>query len=346
VTKSAGKLDAAGKGDQAMRGIAAITGQPTSDGPLTSRAIVIESFEQLRAATPTTTSEIIQMEAGPMQGRLKHAMVAGLSLGFGTFSQGLVSRGIYSNERVTIGFLFGDRRSQSGRPHEISTMQIWSPGAEHERRYHRGASFGAISASVDDMARFFGPDSRFSEPSAWKKSGRFRANSQTGVTAAHTLRSLMSSFDRRVRGVSQAEAEFWKRSILEAATSVVAISEPSDGFISSPERLVRRAQEYIDRSGSALVHISELLSVLHISRRTLYRAFDEVLGVPPMKYLQHRRLCEARILLKEESDPSVTVADIAFRQGFSDFGRFSGYYRSLFGENPSETLRTARLKTL
>jgi hypothetical protein len=34
-----------------------------------------------------------------MQGRLKNA------LRFGTFSCGLISRGVYSNERVTIGFM-------------------------------------------------------------------------------------------------------------------------------------------------------------------------------------------------------------------------------------------------
>jgi AraC family ethanolamine operon transcriptional activator len=32
------------------------------------------------------------------------------------------------------------------------------------------------------------------------------------------------------------------------------------------------------------------------------------------------------------------VAEVAFQQGFSDLGRFSGYYRQLFGENPSDTL--------
>ena len=153
----------------------------------------------------------------------------------------------------------------------------------------------------------------------------------------------MSSFDRGTVKLSEAEAMFWKRAILEAATSVMMIPEPSDTFVSSPRRLVKKAQEYIDRSGSSPVHISELVSVLCVSRRSLHRAFDEVLGIPPMTYLRHRRLCEARILLKQSTEQRMTVADIAFMKGFSDFGRFSGYYRSLFGENPSETLKSARL---
>jgi AraC family ethanolamine operon transcriptional activator len=92
--------------------------------------------------------------------------------------------------------------------------------------------------------------------------------------------------------------------------------------------------------------MTELMSALRVSRRTLHRAFDEVLKIPPMTYLRHRRLCEARILLKEGAGQDITVADVAFKKGFSDFGRFSGYYRSLFGESPSETLRSARMKML
>lgn len=326
-----------------MPGIAAIIGQPFSNRLLTSREITIEGFEQLRAATPTTRSEIIQIEAGNMHGRLKHATVAGLSLGFGTFSRGLFSRGVYSDERVTIGFLF-DRRSRS-HSGSIGSVGIWSPGVEHERRYPGGTSFGGISVSVKDFAGFFGPESRFSEPSAWGANKSYRANHQTGAAASRALRSIMSRFDRRAATLSPAQAEFWKRAILEAATSVVAISERSDVFLSSPQRLVRKAQEYIDRSGSDPVHISELQSTLRTSRRTLQRAFDEVLGISPMTYLRHKRLCEARILLSERAEPDVTAADVAFKQGFSDFGRFSGYYRSLFGEYPSETLRSARRNT-
>lgn len=280
-----------------------------------------------------------------MQGRLKHATVAGLSLGFGTFSSGLISRGVYSNERVTIGFLLEGRTGRSGIG-RLGNVRIWSPGMEHERRHFGGASFGAISASVEDMSSFFGPDSRFSDPSSWRERNSFRTDHQAGAAAAEALRSVMLSFESRAPGISQGHAEFWKRAILEAATTAIASSDPSDVFVSSPARLVRNAQECIDRSGSAPIHISELLAHLRVSRRSLYRAFDEVLGIPPMTYLRHRRLCDARILLKEGAERSVTVADVAFRQGFSDLGRFSRYYRSLFGEYPSDTMRLARRKKL
>lgn len=304
------------------------------------RKIRVDSFEQLRAATPTSDAEIIQIDAGRMQGQLKHATIAGLSLGFGTFSRGLISRGVYSNERVTIGFLF-DRRP--GRVNMARLVRTWSPGMEHERRHRGGASFGAISASTEDMSNFFGPDSHLSDPSSWQKRNFFHADPQTAAATVAALRNIMSSFESRAPTITRCHAEFWKCAILEAATAVIANTDSSDMFVSSPVRLVRRAQEFIERSGSTPVHVSQLTTALCVPRRSLQRAFEEVLGVSPMTYLRHRRLCEARILLKDTTERDVTVADVAFKQGFSDFGRFAAYYRSLFGENPSETLKSARL---
>lgn len=324
-----------------MSRIAAMTGEPNSNRSLTSHEVAIEGFEQFRAATPTTRSEIVQIEAGRMRGRLKHATVAGLSLGLGTFSRGLWSRGVYSDDRVTIGFLFDGYGS---RFDSIGIAKIWLPGAEHERRYRSSTSFGGISVSSDDLSSFFGTHSHFSDPAVWKRSNSFYLDSELGAAAARALRSIISSFDRRATETSQAGAEYWKRAILDAVTSVMVLSEPSKAFVSSPKRLVRLTQDYLDSRGQIPVHISELLSALRVSRRTLHRSFDEVLGIPPIRYLRHRRLCEARILLKEGTEPDMTVADVAFGQGFSDLGRFSAYYRSLFGENPSESLNSGRRK--
>lgn len=321
-----------------------IISQPLSNDEFSTRIMRVDSFDQLRAATPTSNSEIIQVDAGRMQGRLKHATVAGLSLGFGSFSRGLISRGIYSDERITIGFLLGDSQSRLGLQ-RLDTIRTWPPGAEHGRRHRGGASFGAISVAPKDISIFFGPDNRLSDPSSWRRPGSFRTDPKVGSDAAESLRSIMTSFENRASRITRDHAEFWKRAILEAATAAIANSNSSDVFVASPVRLVRKAQEFVERSGHTLVHISELTTALRVPRRSLQRAFDEVLGISPIRYLRHRRICEARILLRERTNPDLTVADIAFRQGFSDLGRFSGYYRALFGENPSETVRLARLKT-
>jgi AraC family ethanolamine operon transcriptional activator len=319
-----------------MPSIVRMMGAQDPGGLASIREFILEGFEQLRAATPTTNSEIIQIEAGRMQGRLKHASIAGLSVGLGNFSRGLISRGVYSDERITIGSLFGASGREARHP-GIGGIRIWPPGVEHEIRYRGGVSFGAISVTIDDITRFFGPRSRFGEPSAWVTRHSLRISPEAGNASAHAVRNILSGFGRHAHKLAPSDAAYWKRAILESACFAILNAERSNTFVSSSRRLVRRAQEYLDRSGMAPVHISELTTALRVSRRSLHGAFDEVLGIPPITYLRHRRLCQSRLRL-QQGDQHETVADIAFRHGFSDPGRFAEYYRTLFGENPSVTL--------
>jgi AraC family ethanolamine operon transcriptional activator len=102
---------------------------------------------------------------------------------------------------------------------------------------------------------------------------------------------------------------------------------------------VREVEQHVDALRDRPVHISEICAALRVSRRTLHRAFHDALGIGPVAFLRHKRLCAAHSALKN-ADPSRTrVTDIAMEFGFSEMGRFAGYYLSLFGESPSATLR-------
>jgi hypothetical protein len=67
-----------------------------------------------------------------------------------------------------------------------------------------------------------------------------------------------AAFESRTSKIAQRHADFWKQAILEAATAANTNTDYLDMSVSSPVTLVRRAQEFIDNSGSTLVHISEL----------------------------------------------------------------------------------------
>ncbi|MNY80087.1 transcriptional regulator EutR [compost metagenome] len=45
------------------------------------------------------------------------------------------------------------------------------------------------------------------------------------------------------------------------------------------------------------------------------------------------------------SDQSALVSEVAAKWGFWHMGMFSAYYKELFGERPSETLKTYRKTT-
>jgi AraC family ethanolamine operon transcriptional activator len=85
--------------------------------------------------------------------------------------------------------------------------------------------------------------------------------------------------------------------------------------------------------------VEDLVIATNVSERTLRSVFCEVFGMPPLRYLRLRRLHQARKSLRILSPSETTVAAIAAKYGFWDFGRFARDYRHVFGELPSQTLQ-------
>lgn len=118
---------------------------------------------------------------------------------------------------------------------------------------------------------------------------------------------------------------------------VVALDQTPPLNPTARKRMVDRAREY------ALSHLDEPFSILDLcngigaSRRKLQYCFQETLGINPVAYLRALRLNAVRRELRE-STSSVSVQKVAARWGFWHLSRFSGDYRAMFGELPSQTL--------
>jgi transcriptional regulator GlxA family with amidase domain len=140
--------------------------------------------------------------------------------------------------------------------------------------------------------------------------------------------------------LSRAAADFWQRALIEAFTATFVHAMPPDRVETSPSalRLVREVEHYLDHHAQRAVHISELCAVLGTSRRTLHRAFHNVLGIGPIAFLRHHRLCSVHSRLRQGHPSTTHVTDVATEFGFLELGRFSHYYATLFGEYPSQTL--------
>jgi AraC family ethanolamine operon transcriptional activator len=99
--------------------------------------------------------------------------------------------------------------------------------------------------------------------------------------------------------------------------------------------LVLMCLEYAESVGR-VPSMRELCAVTHTSERRLRTAFTSVWDAPPSQVLRAWALTEARRRLKQFRGGNV-IADVAGELGFTNPGRFSAYYRSQFGEYPSET---------
>ena len=95
--------------------------------------------------------------------------------------------------------------------------------------------------------------------------------------------------------------------------------------------------DYIHANFAKPMTLTGLCQLAGISERALRYNFLKATGLSLQQYLTHYRLHRARALLVEGK--VAEVKDAAIASGIPHAGRFSQYFKAMFGESPSEVLR-------
>lgn len=103
-------------------------------------------------------------------------------------------------------------------------------------------------------------------------------------------------------------------------------------------RVAKQVQEYIHEHYTGSVPLESLCRLTGVEIRTLQRYFRGYFGMSVREYLKVLRLDAAHRDLYIECRPGTTVAQVAFRNGFSHLGRFSVDFHARFGELASQVL--------
>ncbi len=93
------------------------------------------------------------------------------------------------------------------------------------------------------------------------------------------------------------------------------------------------------------INIKTLAQEYAVSGHTLQTSFKALFGFTPKRFFRLLKLNHVYYDLKNADAQSSSVSKIAQKWGFTHMGRFSLYYKELFGENPSVTLKRALKKT-
>lgn len=164
--------------------------------------------------------------------------------------------------------------------------------------------------------------------------------------ASHRLSRMVDqalSHDRHQGPRNRPLAGVFEEDLADAL--LVSVDTEGTGQPASPPGGARRRRHIVGtclefaRERAFDVSIPELCTATSAARRTLEYAFREHLGISPARYLRLCRYRRALSALAGARTGESSVADIAIRVGFSEFGRFAVEYRKLFGEVPSTTLR-------
>jgi AraC-like DNA-binding protein len=320
----------------------------TMSGHLAVNACSLDSFEGLHQAIRGSHVDVTQLGRGKFRGSLSHVGIGDFSLSIGSFSVGVRTQRIATDDKLVVGMLLNaeDRVTHWSFDMRPADVLIIPPNTEHDGTFHGASAYAAIRLDVTEVMSLFSGDPRLSDPAAWLEKNHYRADASIGVAATRRLPLIISRLAQQQAALSDASADFWKRSIIDAVTGTIMHSLPPDsrGPLPSAMQLVWKVDEYLNAADLRPVHISEICAQLNVSRRSLHRAFYEVLGLGPITFLRHRRLCAIHSVLRDSDPATTTVAQVAIQHGFIELGRFSHYYHSLFGEYPSETLGGRRAR--
>jgi AraC-like DNA-binding protein len=305
----------------------------------------LNSFEGLTNAVKGSHVDVMQLGRGRLRGTLSHIGIGDLSLSIGSFNVGVRTQRTSTDEHLIIGMLLTarDRVTHWSFDMRPADVLVIPPSIEHDGVFHDASSYAAIRLDMNELPQLFAGEPRLSDPESWRIKNHFRGDTRVGMAAVRKLPEIVNHLCRQPDALTDQTAEFWKRTIVEcvAATVIVSLRPDEPAHLPSAIKLVRNVEDYLTAAGTRPVHITEICSMLGLSRRSLHRAFHEVFGIGPVTFLRQKRLCSTYSILKASAPNQTTVANVAIQQGFVELGRFSQYYKAMFGESPSQTLHNA-----
>lgn len=299
----------------------------------------ILSIDQMSDAVMGAGLDAIQMNPGPFRGALAFHEQDGVTVSAGRIEGTVSLRGPLSEERVTVGVVL---RGAPGSWHwmqEISTgsVGVFRPGDLHDAFYRPGSRYVAATLSLTEL-EMRAADEDLVLDEATLGGSRLHPRLMEPGRLQPLETSFAPLFDP-VAGGGQGEVA--AGAMLRALVIHLARPPPhiagrcgTDNYT----RIVARARAHIHAHLHEPIRIETLVKAARTSRRTLFRAFLDVMGEPPQNYIRRLRLNRIRHDLASDEEMRWTIVLVASQWGIDEPGRLSGSYRDIFGELPSQTV--------
>lgn len=169
----------------------------------------------------------------------------------------------------------------------------------------------------------------------WLDAGRFPVGSIFMRGGAVVLPS-----DKRLRLIDdfyalarERDSAILSNAAVSAFFDILATLEAAGGNIAAPSKLpplLSVITQYINKFYGGDCSERALCERFFVSRSTLCRIFRKNLGVTPSRYVETRRLSEAKRLLEKGE----SVQNVCFSCGFGNYSHFIALFKRRFGVTP------------
>jgi AraC-like DNA-binding protein len=313
---------------------------------MTLKLDVFDNFHVHGASAPEWNQRYLQVSPGVMHSSLAEATTGSIHVFRKWMSERVIQQGCLPNGKICfaipLGKLAGTPRMQGHEMHGDS-MVVLRNGDEFTLQRPKGMELVAVTFELDEFRRL-------SEERPWTPGARALLSSSVLRAPGHAMQRLryvlLSLFaetpatdprkseaieDQSVScGVFEALHELFNG----AAAAGQAIGSASASYV------VAQCHRMVEGSGDSPPSVEDLCLRLRTSRRTLQNSFRQVADTTPVDYLRCVRLNVVRRQLMSTRAVDLNIAQAAADRGFTHLSHFAQRYRALFGELPSQTLRS------
>src|SRR5882724_13247917 len=180
-------------------------------GHLAVNTCSLESFEGLHNAIRGSHVEVMQLGSGKFRGSLSHVGIGDFSLSIGSFSVGVRTQRISTDDKLVVGMLLNaeDRVTHWSFDMRPADVLVMPPSTEHDGIFHGAAAYAAIRLDLDEVMSLFKGEPRLSDPAAWLEKNHHRAAPSIGGAATQRLPLIIPRLARQQTAISDAVADFW-----------------------------------------------------------------------------------------------------------------------------------------
>jgi AraC family ethanolamine operon transcriptional activator len=139
---------------------------PTMGRSISINTCRLDSFEGLHQAIRGSHVEVTQLGRGRFRGALSHVGIGDFSLSIGSFSVGVRTQRIATDDRLVIGMLLNASERVTHWSFDMvpADVLVMPPSTEHDGSFHGAAAYAAIRLDLAEVTSLFAGEPRLSDP--------------------------------------------------------------------------------------------------------------------------------------------------------------------------------------